>query len=152
MIEEPLPSNGSRIITLTYLLYPRAGLLSLIMLSLYALLFFALGSSVVALPVAHPIAVTHPTAVTHPIAELQRLLEDQGCAGPTAWFQIESGFKKPVSGTKLLISCVSHTSHRIRIAQSMSIMSSSSLQINSQEWALCLKTGNLVKGNLSRVI
>ena len=64
------------------------------------------------------------------------------------WFGIEN----PVSGTKLLLSCVSHTYHRIRIAQSMSIRSSSSLQINSQEWALCLKMGNLVKGNLSWVI
>lgn len=68
------------------------------MLSLYALLFFVLGSSVV----AHP--------VINPIAEIRMSLKDQDCAGPTTWFW--TGSTLEVSRTKLLISvkflCILH--------------------------------------------
>lgn len=77
------------------------------MLCLYTLLFFVLGSSVVAHPeVTHPVGprVRHPVIRPRPAiyAKLDKLLEGQGCAGPTTWFRTVESWPA-VSGTKLLI-------------------------------------------------
>ena len=85
MIRQPSPSNGSRIKSLIdTCTYPRAGLLSPIVLSLHAPLFSLLGTSVY----PHPVPVPSPSVGE----ELQRLLEGQDIGGQTTWIRTVATF------------------------------------------------------------